>query len=730
MRNVFLVCLLVAGAFATPAERINRQPQNGIDDDALLNFALITMQKQGGDPMDLLQAVLPSLVDDVTNELDYERQLLFLATGGFKDGMAESILRDLMPMMKAKGKTTQEQMMTLMYISNLFCSKNSTADPECPEDAKILIPLMLMTSERACGYNETTDEGAASEDDICMCKEQTDAMFWLNLFESFWQKDIAKKSKAAVDQFPTAMMMMLNSASCDGSWKSGNGACQCTSVTKGHEPLLMQYLFTSKNVQDRLTPSQRTDLQELMGSPSQRVSSLQDFLFASAAGSTSPQILSLLQNQGESQSEILRQLILSSIPLSSSLVQILLNGGFNDDDNKVSLINYLTNIGSTDTSILPFLLGVENGQNFYLSNLIESGSIDPIIGLVLLANQAGTSQDELLEIIVDALAESRENPDYFTSLGRPYIPTLPAGIYPGSQLFFAHFETLEVNTCSLHDLRNRFECGYIGISAAECEVQPYCCYNPIFLTDVEVRNATDNDITSAIAVPWCYYNIFFIYYDSFYMEVQKPGGFASAIQCYGLFKYGLRLDPSLYYLFNPSDSNNGIGRLVNQRLECGFPGITEFQCVAIRGCCWDGEAPYRVPQCYRPNGPTELDFDYDKIPVAYRPPIGSCNVNIYQIPLLYYDRVACKYSFDFYIAGYNILAIPNRLDCLTKLGCCYEDNDEIVDRFPFMPRCYQRQGGTYAIPSGILDPADLFQRAGGDMDAIKTKFQPARNPNP
>ena len=30
--------------------------------------------------------------------------------------------------------------------------------------------------------------------------------------------------------------------------------------------------------------------------------------------------------------------------------------------------------------------------------------------------------------------------------------------------------------------------------------------------------------------------------------------------------------------------------LVNERVQCGFPGITKFHCVAIRGCCFDDES--------------------------------------------------------------------------------------------------------------------------------------------
>ena len=34
--------------------------------------------------------------------------------------------------------------------------------------------------------------------------------------------------------------------------------------------------------------------------------------------------------------------------------------------------------------------------------------------------------------------------------------------------------------------------------------------------------------------------------------------------------------------------------LVNDRIQCGFPGITKFHCIAIRGCCFDEESGYKL----------------------------------------------------------------------------------------------------------------------------------------
>ena len=56
--------------------------------------------------------------------------------------------------------------------------------------------------------------------------------------------------------------------------------------------------------------------------------------------------------------------------------------------------------------------------------------------------------------------------------------------------------------------------------------------------------------------------------------------------------------------------------------------MTEFQCVAIRGCCFDGDAPFRVPQCFKPNGPGQFNYDSSKIPEAYK--AGKIRFNVHE----------------------------------------------------------------------------------------------------
>lgn len=724
-------CILLAVLVTAYIADANVPPSYDVDNQVILVFSLISAQRSGVSPNSVLEMIFPTLMDN-SIDLSREMQLALLVSAGFTRELAHATLNEVIPMMARDGKSNEEQVMTLLLLTRQFCRKDKGSSTTCPEDEGSVLPLVAMKEERGCKGGDIYSEYPVHENDTCSCDEQGDALFWVSLFDRFSRQinssSVVQTYNATThqlvdhivpDQTPVIMMLILDDMQCNGTLKVNPGRCTCNRVTEGHQATLLQYAVTSEEVQASLTPEQRRAVRQAFGAPVPRQSNtLTDYFLSSAVGSSTPQLLSLLVNRGESQSVMLRQLIMSSFGLDSSMVHLLLNGGFGNDANKVAMINYLASMGAVDPTILPLLLQVNQGQDFYISSLIQAGRINPLMGMILLAQQGGASQSQLLNYITEAVSSS-SNPAYFESLTRPFIPALPSGIFPGSKLYFAHFESLGVNTCALHDLRNRIQCGYLGITAAACETAPYCCYNPIFLTDVEVRNATNNAILSATAVPWCYYNVFFVYHQSYYLEVKKPTKFASPVQCLRLFKYGLSLDNTFYHLYDPANPDNGVGRLVNPRYECGFPGVTQFHCVAIRGCCWDENSPYRVPQCYQPNGPTNLEFNFDQIPLAYKPANGSCNVNYHKIPMLYYARVACHYSINYHIIGYNVLSIPSREDCLTRLGCCYEDDETVVAQNPSIPRCYSREAG---IISGLPSVASLI-RSGST-----TPFGPAYPP--
>lgn len=432
-------------------------------------------------------------------------------------------------------------------------------------------------------------------------------------------------------------------------------------------------------------------------------------------GDLSPQMLSLLANTGSglSSKELIKQTLLAQMGLKTEFVHLILNNGkFADDTdkNKNAMINFLASSGSIPPALVPFLLKADNAKEFFTISMIENSNMNPLMGLFMLASVSDDfDKDTILELITESMFNGNVD-DMLYGITTPYIPELPQGIFPGSQLRFAHFEGLGISTCALHDLRNRFECGYTGISAADCEYAPYCCYSPVFLTDKQVQESSEGAIVSASAVPWCFYNIFFVYYEQFYLEVKQIGEFPAPLQCPPFWKYGLNIDDSMVGLIS---GNSAFSKLVNERADCGFGGITEFHCIAIRGCCFDDTAPYGQPQCYKPKSiPT---FNPDNIPEAYKPVIGMCNMNRHKIPTLYYQRKAANYPLIFHqYGGYNIFKEPTREDCLTKLGACYEDDEDVVAKYPALPRCYQRT--TAGNANGVSPFSTLQLRTGEDPD--------------
>jgi hypothetical protein len=149
-----------------------------------------------------------------------------------------------------------------------------------------------------------------------------------------------------------------------------------------------------------------------------------------------------------------------------------------------------------------------------------------------------------------------------------------------------------------------------------------------------------------------------------------------------------------------------LAKLIHLRADVGFAGITEFHCRAILGACWDPMAAsypgqYNIPQCYEEatisDGTKTLNL-YDPqlfkpiVPAQFRAVEGECDTNYFHISTLYYERRACTYDIEMikYGTDYSPLAEPTREDCLFRLGCCYEDNEEVMAKYPFMPRCYQR----------------------------------------
>jgi len=165
------------------------------------------------------------------------------------------------------------------------------------------------------------------------------------------------------------------------------------------------------------------------------------------------------------------------------------------------------------------------------------------------------------------------------------------------------------------------------------------------------------------------------------------------------------------YKVKYSDSkvhDSKLAKLIHLRKDVGFEGISEFHCRAILGACWDERQyplQYSIPQCYLEeriafNDGVELGalsvFDNrlfrPVVPDEFKGKVGECDTNYFKIDKLYYHRRACSYDAEMLKMGreFDPLSEPTREDCLFRLGCCYEDDEQILAEYPFMPRCYKR----------------------------------------
>jgi len=86
-------------------------------------------------------------------------------------------------------------------------------------------------------------------------------------------------------------------------------------------------------------------------------------------------------------------------------------------------------------------------------------------------------------------------------------------------------------------------------------------------------------LATADDIPRCYYNVFFIYYDKFSLEVQPISEFPAPINCPSLFRFGFDLEPEIWEYFLLTDKTVV---LANDRINCGFPGITKVTLLHCR----------------------------------------------------------------------------------------------------------------------------------------------------
>jgi len=584
-----------------------------------------------------------------------------------------------------KNKGTDDKLLML-----IFMQQNQVVGGT---DMNNMFPLLLL--------NANDDKYCKSGADKCMCKtDNSEMLLYIMLLNG--------NSVGPGSVYNNFMFMMFDDNKCDGK-KADGSSCTCTTSDKiegGIDAVTYMMLMQMNPVAKKQLPP----------SPPQRSIDVRDLLKQQMFTNLGPEYAWMANVNDAEASDLVKFQLYQQMGIPPNVMSLLSNRGqAKTSDEKFALIQWMSQ-GNQDLNIetMSMMLGIEDSKQFYIHSMIEQGNVDPMTASMLLASSGSVSPEKMKEMLILA-ATGQIDPETFATIARPYVPQLPAGIYPGQDLYFIHLEMLDLNTCAMIEPQKRRACGSnFGsyITAEQCEVHPYCCYNPYF---GKVKD-----------VPWCYYNIFFVFHDQYKLRVREADKFKGPQDCPPLFRYGLNLDPFMYYKavsdlqFTETTFGSGntqksgvlthkiakLGKLIHYRRDVGFAGIEEFHCRAILGACWDANAAqysatYNIPQCYEEQ---KIEFSdaslqlYDPklfkpvVPKQFQAAEGECDTNYFHISTLYYKRRACTYSIDMIKYGheFNPLNEPSRQDCLFRLGCCYEDNDEVMQQYPFMPRCYHR----------------------------------------
>jgi hypothetical protein len=683
--------LLALVAFSNIPKETNAGLLGGGDDgDSTMVLVLLNMITQKDDP-NAMRSLYPLLLSGIMGEGAMDNKAMYyllLGAGG------DNNMQQWLPLiLNNKKKSISSKLLML-----IFMQQNQVVGST---GMNSMFPLLLLNNgdDKSCYVNSKT----------CTCDEDPNEMLlYIMLLNG------NSNAQSTDNNYRNFMFMMFNNDGCDGSF-ADDTSCSCDKAEGGID--MFTYLMMMQQ-----NPEVQQQLPE---SPPQRAIDIKDLLKKQMFQNLGPEYAWMADAGNQDTSELVKFQLYQQMGIPPNIIGLLEQGGQKTTDQRFALIQWMAQGSQMSIETMSLMLGIEDAKQFYIQSMIEDGSVDPLTASLLLASQGSSNKEKLKEMLILA-ATGQIDPSNFATIAKPYVPVLPAGIYPGQELYFIHLEMLDLNTCSLIEPEKRRACaknfgGYVN--AEQCEVHPYCCYNPYF----GGNNGKIKIDGVEVAVPWCYFNIYFVFHDQYKIRIQEADQFKGPQDCPGLFRYGLNLDPFMYYsavndLFGgvtqkeygnyvvaghtASLSSTRLGKLIHYRNDVGFPGITEFHCRAILGACWDENAgnypaQYKVPQCYEEaeinDGSKSLNlYDPDVfkpiVPDHFRAGEGECDTNYFHISTLYYERRACTYNIEMikYGTEFSPLAQPTREDCLFRLGCCFEDNEEVMAKYPFMPRCYKR----------------------------------------
>lgn len=701
--------------------------------DSMFPLVLLQMITQR-DNQYAMQSLYPLLLSSIMgNDAGNDKAMYYLLLGAGTD----SNMQQWLPLILNNGqKSISDKLLMMIFMQQAQVGGGT--------DMNAMFPLLLL--------NGNDNKYCQIAQDKCVCKDDNSEMLLYIML-------LNGNQFGADNQYSNFMFMMFDNDSCEGQTTAGN-ECRCTTDDEIEGGIdAVTYLMMMQ-----MNPVVKQQLPE---SPPQRAIDIKDLLKKQLFANLGPEYQWMQNAQSADTSELVKFQLYQQMGIPPNVMSILANGGAEKTtDEKFALIQWMAEGSEMSIETMSLMLGIEDAKQFYIHSMIEDGNVDPMTASLLLASQGNTSKDKMKEMLIMA-ATGQIDPSSFATIAKPYVPELPAGTYPGQELYFIHLEMMDLNTCALIEPTKRKPCGKnfgAYVTADQCEVHPYCCYNPYFGT----AEMSQDEIKE---VPWCYYNIFFVFHDQYKLRIKEADQFKGPQDCPGLFRYGLNLDPFMYYtavndlnlqakayggsnyvrqVSSENVSTQKLAKLIHLRQDVGFPGITEFHCRAIMGACWDSNAAqypaqYGIPQCYEEasvtDGSKTLNL-YDPqlfkpvVPAQFRGAEGECDTNYFHVSTLYYERRACTYDIEMikYGTDYSPLAEPTREDCLFRLGCCYEDNEEVMAKYPFMPRCYQRIKDD-SLETRVFQTKPLLvdgkQVCGADVDAfIKSTLDPTTaNPN-
>jgi hypothetical protein len=659
------------------------------DDDSVFTLVLLQMIQQRKDPL-AMQSLYPLLLSNLMGKKsgnDMTKYYYLLLGAGNDPNMQQWL-----PLILNNGnKDTSDKLLMLIFMQQNQVTGNTGMGN--------MFPLLLL--------NANDDKYCKLSTGKCNCKTDNSEMILYMMLMS-------GSNVGRGNPYGNFMFMLFDDKKCEGKL-ADKSSCTCGTSDKiegGIDAVTYMMLMMMNPVAKRELPS----------NPPARSIDVKDLLKQQLFANLGEEYRWMANVNDAETADLVKFQLYQQMGIPPNVMSLLSNGGAKSSDERFALIQWMSQGSQLSIETMSLMLGIEDAKQFYVHSMIEQGEVDPMTASMLLASVGDVDKGKMKEMLILA-ATGQVDPETFATIARPYVPQLPQGIFPGQDLYFIHLELLDLNTCAMIEPHKRKACGKnfgTYITAEQCEVHPYCCYNPYF--------------GKVNSVPWCYYNIFFVFHDQYKLRVKEADKFKGPQDCPGLFRYGLPLDPFMYYkavadlglgqrtpnadssvgsyLANQVRSgvlasNTKLGKLIHYRRDVGFAGITEFHCRAILGACWDGEAAqypatYRIPQCYEEAnvefaGGQSLHL-YDpklfkpKVPTQFVGAEGECDTNYFHISTLYYKRRACTYSIDMikYGTEFSPLNEPSRDDCLFRLGCCFEDNDEVLAQYEFLPRCYHR----------------------------------------